>query len=136
MKIISALATSGTLLLLLAASPAAGQAIPPHASGAPTRLTAEGDFGAKKDEYVRRSKAEMQEWQQKVHDFDGTAEAKGHEANAAAESDLRKAWANAEAESRKLETASADGWDGARASFEKASQNLKDAWHRSHPEDK
>ena len=138
MKILNALAAGAILLLLIAALPGAGQSpadpsVSPQASGAPTRLTAEGDFGAKKDEYVRKSKDEMRAWQQKVHDFGETAEAKGHEANAAAKSDLRKAWANTEAQSRKLESANAAGWDGAKASFEKASQTLKEAWHKNHP---
>ena len=140
MKILNALAMGAILLLLIAALPAAGQtpaaqSTSPQASGTPTRLTAEGDFGAKKDEYVRKSKDEMQTWQERVHDFGETAEAKGDEANAAAKSDLRKAWADTEAQSRKLETASADGWEGAKASFEKASQNLKDTWHKIHPGD-
>jgi gas vesicle protein len=135
MKALTGLAASGALLLI-AALPAAGQTISPHASGAPTQLAAEGDFGAKKDEYVQRSKAEMQDWRKKIDEFGDTAEAKGHEADAAAKSDLQAAWVNAEAESRKLATASADAWDDAKASFEKASQNLKDTWQKNHPDGK
>jgi hypothetical protein len=134
MKILNALAAGGTLLLI-AAVPAAGQPMSLHASGAPIRLVAEGDFGAKKDEYVQRSKSEMREWQRKMHDAGETAEAKGHEASAATKSALHDAWAKTETESRKLETASADGWDSAKRSFEKASQNLKDTWHKIHPDD-
>jgi len=133
MKALNALAASATLLLM-AALPAAGQSTAPRASGAPTQLSAESDFGAKKDEYVRRSKAEMEEWRLKIHDFGETAEAKGHEASADAKAGLQTAWEKTEAESRKLETASADGWDNAKSSFEHASQDLKDRWHRIHPE--
>lgn len=135
MKILNALAGAGTLLLI-AALPAAGQPMSLHASGAPIRLVADGDFGAKKDEYVQRSKAEMREWQRKMHDAGETAGAKGQEASAATKSALRDAWAKTEAESRKLEAASAEGWDSATSSFEKASQNLKDTWHKIHPQDK
>jgi len=139
MRIFNTLAAGAILLLLIAALPGAsqtpaGQTTSSQASAPPTPLTREGSFGAKKDEYVRKSKDDMREWQKKVHDFGETAEIKGHEANAAAKSDLRKAWADTEAQSHKLETARADGWDGAKASFEKASQTLKDAWHKVHPE--
>lgn len=135
MKTLNILAAAGTLLLI-AAGPAAGQPISLHASGPPMRLVAEGDFGAKKDEYVQRSKTEMREWQRKMHDAGETVGAKGQDAGAATKSALHDAWAKTEAESRKLGAASADGWEGARSSFEKASQNFKDAWRKLHPDDK
>ena len=140
MKSLNALAAGAILLLSIAALPRAdqspaGQATSPQASAPPAPLTAEGNFGAKKDTYVRKSKDEIREWQKKVHDFGETAGAKGHDADAAAKSDLQKAWANTEAQSHKLETAGADGWEGAKASFEKASRHLKDTWHKFHPDD-
>ena len=93
------------------------------------------DFGAQRDEYLRQSKDEMRDWRQKIHDFDARAEDKGHEASETTKRGLRDAWAKTEAESRKLELASADGWENAKSSFETASRNMKDAWRKIHPDD-
>jgi len=134
MKILNGLAAIGTLLLITAL-PVAGQTISQRAPGAPTQLTAAGEFSAKKDEYVQRSRNEMREWQRKMQNFSRKADAKAHEAGAAGMSRLREAWAKTQAESRVLESTSADGWQSAKNSFEKASRNLKDAWHKIHPED-
>ena len=75
----------------------------------------------------------MQEWQRKLHDFSEKAAAKGKEAGNAAENDLNKAWTKADAASRKLQTVGAEGWESAKTSFEKASHELADAWHKIHP---
>jgi len=133
MKLLNALAMSGALLLT-AALPAAAQSISPQASGPPRQLAAEGEFGAKKDEYVQKSKSEVAEWRRKVDELKAKSQTKGREASSASERHLHEAWAKTEAESHKLEGASADGWENAKSSFEKASQNLKDAWHKLQPE--
>jgi Spy/CpxP family protein refolding chaperone len=130
MKILNALAATGAVLLL-ATSPAGGQPGSSQASGAPIQLAPEGAFGAKKDEYLQKAKSEMQEWQQKMHDFGETAAAKGHEAATAARAGLHDAWANAKAEAREVEAATADGWERAKSAFEKATRSLRDAWHKS-----
>jgi hypothetical protein len=46
------------------------------------------------------------------------------------------AWNKAEAASRKLETVGAEGWEHAKTSFEQASRELAETWHKIHPEDK
>jgi hypothetical protein len=79
---------------------------------------------------------EMQEWERKLRDYSEKAEAKGREAGNAAENDLNKAWNKAEAASHKLETVGAEGWEHAKASFEQASRELAETWHKIHPEDK
>jgi hypothetical protein len=53
-----------------------------------------------------------------------------------AENELNAAWTKAEAEQHKLETASAEGWESAKTSFEKASHNLKEVWDKIRPDDK
>jgi len=42
----------------------------------------------------------------------------------------------AEAASRQLQTVGAKGWESAKTSFEKASRELAEAWHKIHPEEK
>ena len=135
MKTLNVLAAS-TALFFAAAVPLYGQTFSPYASGKPLQLVAQGSFSAKKDEYVQRSKAELLEWQEKLKSFGETVDAKGQQATAATKAGLQQAWAKTELESRKLETASADGWESAKSSFERASQNLKDTWHKVHPEEK
>lgn len=53
-----------------------------------------------------------------------------------ADDDLHRAWTKTQAASHRLETVGADGWDSAKASFETASQELAEAWHKVHPEQK
>lgn len=123
-------------LVLIGALPAAGQSTLALGSGAPVQLAAGGDSTADRDTYTQRARDEMQEWQRKLHDFSEIAAAKGKEAGNAAENDLNKTWAKADAASRKLQTVGAEGWESAKTSFEKASQELADAWHRIRPQDK
>jgi hypothetical protein len=131
-KTLNVLAAS-TALILMTALPAVGQTFFPYASGVPLQLVAEGSFDAKKDEYVHKSKTEMQEWQEKMKDFGQKADGKGQQAAATSKTALQQAWAKTEVESRKLEAAGADGWENAKNAFEKASQNFKDSWRKAHP---
>src|SRR5579863_4418636 len=85
---------------------------------------------ADRDSYAQKARAELQEWQQKLHDFSEKAEAAGRKDTIAAEHDLNEAWKKTEAEARKLQTASAAEWESAKISYEKASRELADAWHR------
>jgi hypothetical protein len=51
----------------------------------------------------------------------------------AAENELKAAWTKVEAEQHKLQSASAEGWESAKISFEKASHDLKEAWDKIRP---
>jgi hypothetical protein len=105
-------------------------------SGAPVRLAAGNSTTPDRDTYTQKARDEMQEWRRKLHDFSERAAAKGKEAGNAAENDLNKTWTKADAASRKLHTVGAEGWGSAKTSFEKASHELADAWHRIRPRDK
>ncbi|HUZ75224.1 MAG TPA: hypothetical protein VMU87_19745 [Stellaceae bacterium] len=126
----------GHFMLSGAAPAAAGQ--PPAAldSGAPVRMAGNDDATSDRDTYTQKARDDMQEWQRKLHEYSETAEAKGSEAGKAAENELHAAWTKAEAASRQLETASADGWESARTSYDKASHDLADAWHKVRPDEK
>jgi hypothetical protein len=99
-------------------------------------LAANANATVDRDTYLQRARDEMQEWRRKLHDFSAKAEANGKEAGNAAETDLNKAWTKTEAASRRLQTVGAEGWQRAKTSFEKASHELAEAWHKLHPEDK
>jgi hypothetical protein len=135
MKFFTASIVIGPLMLIGASPAAAGQWTLSPGPAAPLWLVAGSDTATDRDAYLQRARIEMQEWQQKLHDFGEKSEAKGKEAANAAKEDLKKAWAKTEAASHKLQTASAEGWASARASFDKATRELSEAWHKVHPED-
>jgi hypothetical protein len=126
-----------TPLMLIGALPAlAGQPVSLSPSNAPVRLAADTASTTDHDTYMQRAKDELQEWQRKLHDFSEQAKAKGQTASNSTGNELNEAWDKTEAASHRLQTASADGWESAKISFEKASHNLADAWHKVHPEEK
>jgi len=132
MKILNASLVFGPILLIGALPVSAGPAI--H-SDTNIQLAAGSTSTDDRGSYVQRAQSEMQEWKKKVHDFSEKAEAKGKQAGNTAEEDLNKAWAKTEAASHRLQEAGADGWDSAKSAFEGASNELKQAWHKVHPED-
>jgi len=136
MRILTASIVIGPLMLIGALPAAAGQSTLALDPGAPVRLAAGADSTADRDTYTQKARDEMQEWQRKLQGISEKAEAKGKEAGNAAENDLNEAWTKAEAASRQLQTVGAEGWESAKTSFEKASCELADAWHKIHPEDK
>jgi hypothetical protein len=136
MRILPASIVSGPLLLIGALSAGGQSTTLALGAGAPVQLAAGAGSTADKDTFTQKARDEIQEWQRKLHDFGGKAEAKGKEAGDAAENGLHEAWTKAEAASRKLEAAGAGDWESAKASYEKASHELADAWHRAHPDDK
>jgi hypothetical protein len=83
--------------------------------------------------FTAKAEAEMQEWQKKLDAAATTAKAKGEEGKTEASRDLDAAWAKTKVASKQLKTASAEGWDRARAGFEKAEQNLAAEWHKVYP---
>ena len=131
MRILFASVIIGPLMLCGALPAAAGQSI---SSDRPIQLAAGGDLTADRDAYTQKARDAMHEWQQKLHDFSEKAKAKGQEEGKAAENELKAAWTKAEAEQRKLETASAEGWESAKTSFEKAFHDLKEVWDKIRPE--
>jgi len=78
----------------------------------------------------------MQVWQQKLQDFSHRTAAEAKRDGNAADNQLKIAWAKTQVEAEKLQTASADGWESAKISFEKASRELSDAWDKIRPQDK
>jgi hypothetical protein len=123
-------------LTLIGALPATAQSAPALGSDAPVRPAATGDMTADRDTYTRKAQDDMQDWQRKLHDFGEKAAANGHAVADAAENDLNAAWIAADADARKLQIATAAGWEDAKISFEKASRDLADAWDKIRLQDK
>jgi hypothetical protein len=136
MRVLTTSIIIGSFILIGTLPAGAGQSALVLPSGAPIRLAASGDSSADRDTYAQKARDEIQEWQRKIHAFSKKAAAKGEEAGYVAENDLNKAWAKTEAASRKLQTASTEGWESAKTSYEKASRELAVAWDKIRPQDK
>lgn len=124
---------AGALLLLGGATAVApcSQAAMPLISVADT---ASGDLAAKRDEYMQKAKDEFSEWQERMSSWAAGAKAKGSDIGDQARKNLDKAWVDVKTNWRRLENAAPGTWDKARATFEQASQRMKDAWENIHPE--
>ncbi len=91
---------------------------------------------ADRDTYTQKAQGDMQDWQQKLRAFTATAKANGEKAGNAAEHELDTAWSKTKVQARKLQTAGAEGWESAKASYEKASHELAEAWDKNRPRTK
>jgi hypothetical protein len=120
-------------LMLVGAVAAADQPIPPDG---PIHWTAGTDSVTLRETYMQRTRAELQEWRTKLYGFSERAKAEGKKDDDAAEQGLNAAWTKTQVESRNLQTVSEDGWETAKASFEKASKELAEAWDKAQPQAK
>jgi len=122
--------------LLLGVFPAiAGEPVPLSPANAHARSGAATDT-TDRTTYTARARGEVREWQRKLQDLGGEAKVKGEAANDSARNELNQAWRKTEKASHGLRTASANGWESAKASFEKASHGLTETWDKVHPEEK
>jgi len=117
--------------ILIAALPAAA-----GAADTSVQTTTSADSTPYQATYLQRARGDMQVWQQKLQDFGERTAAEAKKESNAADNDLKTAWAKTQVEAGKLQTASADGWESAKISFEKASRELSDAWDKIRPQDK
>ena len=107
-----------------------------NSSDTPIQLAVGGKSTVDRDTSTQTARNAMQEWHQKLHDFGEKAKAKGQEEGNVAGNALNTAWTKAAAEQQKLQSASAEGWESAKISFEKASHDLKKVWDKIRPDDK
>ena len=110
------------LILALAAQAARQQS----AAGAP--VTQANDAAAGRETFRARVRNELADWQIKMDAFEKRAGASGETHADKAEERLRKAWNRAEVEGGKVQTATAQDWDGVKASYQTASHKLAVAW--------
>jgi len=136
MKLLNAAIVVGSVIAIATLAIATSRSALAYGSEAPIRLAVAGTSTPDRDSYAQKARAEVKEWQRKLHDFGEEAKAKGQEASATAAKELDKAWTKAEAAARDLQAASADGWDGAKATYESASHDLADAWDKVRPREK
>ena len=135
MNILSVLIVGSPLIAVSGLPIVAHQPVPPLVTDAPLQLAASDDFAARKDAYVQKSRSEMDEWRDKIHDAGESAEATGHEMSASAKAHFNRTWAATERYWQKLQTESAEGWDKTKRAFERSTTDLREQWHKIHPED-
>jgi hypothetical protein len=83
--------------------------------------------------YVRKMDAKMEEWRSKIGHFTERTRESATAAGDAASREIHVAWSHVEQASSALEGAGDDGWDKAKAAFEKASRDLGATWARVGP---
>ena len=124
------------LLTLADVSPAAAQSKPASDQGTAVGLSTTRDATDERSTYTQQAQDEVRNWERKLNDFEAKANARATKAEAGASRDLDSAWTETKEASGRLETASENGWDHAKASFKNASNKLAVAWHKVNPTDK
>jgi len=122
-------------LLLTGAPPAAARPMLVFVPGTSAQVAAD-DAADDRETFSQKAHDDMQEWRRTLREFSDKADAIGKKANTEAEVDLNKAWTKAETACNKLRAAGVEGWENARASYERASDDLIEAWRRMNHEDK
>jgi hypothetical protein len=128
---IAAALLAGTVLPTAAATPA-----PLGAGPAAIRVVPVDDTSSDRDSFTQKAETQMQDWQRKLDAAAQGAKAKGEEGGAAASKALDHAWTRTKEASHQLQTTTGDGWEKAKAEYEKASQALATQWHKVYPGDK
>jgi hypothetical protein len=136
MRIITTAMVIGPLFLIGTLATAADLPAFSRASEHTIQLAASGEAPSDREGFVQKAHENTAKWQRKLQALNDKADANGKAAAISAEDDVHKAWSKVEATSQKLETASAEGWQDAKAAFETASRELADTWHKHYPADK
>jgi hypothetical protein len=135
-KILTHSIVIGPLILISVLPAAAGQTTLGLSSGGVPLQLAGNDSTADRDTYTQQARNDMQDWEQKLHDYSEKADTKGQKAGDATKDDLDHAWTRAEAASNRLQNASAQNWQSAKISYEKASHDLEASWNKMRIQDK
>ena len=91
---------------------------------------------AERDAYTQKARDDIRTWQRRLHEAGLQAAAAGTGAGAATGTELSVAWTRSSAASRRLQLIGAEGWEGAKTTFETAHRELAEAWRKHHPEDR
>jgi type IV secretory pathway VirB10-like protein len=129
MRILVASVVLGPLLLSGVPRVAVAQSAAP-----PPPIPLPADNDADRGPYTQNAQEDMDQWQQKLHDFGEKAKATGQQGAAAAKENLDTAFTKAKVAAEGLKTAGANGWQNAKMSFEKAKHDLADTWDRIKPQ--
>jgi hypothetical protein len=113
------------MLLAGGAGPALAQ--PVHVAAAP----AAGAETPYRQTFEADARARLRVWSDEISDFNSKADAAGAATDNAVGAALNTAWADTKAQEQKLETAGADTWDHARATYDQAAQHFQTTLDRA-----
>lgn len=116
--------------LLLAALPAL--AASPATSSPHIIRTSVGGFAA--TQYLNDAELQCNDWYQKMANLDMGIIQKTVTLSAQAKAELDQAFDNLKQRWAQLQTANAQDWDSARASWEKAAEKMQDTWQKLSPQ--
>ena len=119
------------VLLILGCSQANAQSVAPTVNTESTEPQVAGSPG--RETFTEKAEAEVKEWGARLNAFGGRALEKGEAAGSRTDQDLHAAWAETLEATHQLRIASAQGWQNAKAYYERKSHDLEGAWHRAHP---
>jgi len=124
------------MLAFASASPVSAQSKPAADRGTSVGMATPRDAAGERNSYTKQAQDEVHIWERKLHDFDARAQVKATDAKAGASKDIDDAWTATKTAFAGLETAGEKDWDGAKASFKRASDRLAETWKRVNPADK
>jgi hypothetical protein len=119
--------------LMIGVSQAAPESTAPANPAATNAPVATGAVPSDRQTFTRKAEADMKMWDIRLHAIGSGALSKGSAVGAKADSELQAAWTGAQGATRRLETATSEGWQDTKAFYERKTQDLLEAWHKFHP---
>ena len=86
---------------------------------------------AGRNTYIHENEGTFEEWGKKVDAFNAKASQRGDEAKKAAQREIDNAWTETKSSWAKMKSASRDGWEDAKISFETSKKKLERAWNNA-----
>ena len=129
MKILLAASVIGPMVLAGAAQPGGMPSNPMRGSASTIHLAAAENPPDRKT-YVQTKDAGIAQWRSRIDAFAARMQAKGTAADEAASREIQSAWDHVERASSALDAAGDDGWDSAKAAYERSFNDLESTWAR------
>ena len=127
------LLTSLCILPLGLASMGAALAQTPAAPAAPAAAQTTTNTGSDAQSYIKTQEPRMAAWRKKIKNFNARVATKTTQAGQAAKADLEAGWGALENASTKLSAVGAEGWSGAKATYERAASDMEALWAKYDP---
>jgi hypothetical protein len=132
MKILLAALVVGPIVLAGAAQAEVTPSNPLRGSASTIHLAA-AENPVDRKTYVQTKDAGMAQWRSRIDAFAARTQAKATAADQAVSGEIQGAWSHVERASSALDAAGVDGWDNAKAAYERASQDMEATWARIGP---
>jgi hypothetical protein len=132
MKILLAALVAGPFALAGIAQAEVTPSSPLRGSASAIHLAA-AENPADRMNYVQTKDAGMAQWRNRIDGFAARTQAKATAADEAASREIQGAWSHVERASSALDAAGEEGWDSAKAAYERSFHDLEATWARVGP---